>query len=133
MRSISFSINSLFTEKISETTDEKNLAFFANYSLSSNGNVERNKAGKLAGPSIEILNDPITRIISWSVKGQDLSGKLKYTDEYRNEDYGLCFYLDSEGNIHQISNLINVDSNNSNNVFNAVSYTHLTLPTKRIV
>ena len=111
----------LFTEKISETTDEKNLAFFANYSLSSNGNVERNKAGKLAGPSIEILNDPITGIISWSVNGQDLSGKLKYTDEYRNEDYGLCFYLDSEGNIYQISNLINVDSNNSNNVFNEYS------------
>ena len=114
----------LFTEKVSKETEDRNLAFYGNYTFDSNsGNVTKS-------PSLNLSVDQTGGKLSWDVVGQNIPGSTNYSTDYINEDYGLCFYLNSQGEICEVTNLIkerdrNPDADNTFNKYIEIEYRNL--------
>lgn len=119
----------LFTEKVSMESTDRNLAFYGNHTLKEDGTV-KTKNDKSAGPSINLSLNESTKTVSWSVPGSNKNGSAQYSTEYINADYGLCFFLNSKGELCEVTKLIkesdlNPDVKNTFNKYINLEYKNL--------
>ena len=108
----------LFTEKVSKESEDRNLAFYGNYTID-------NKTGEiLKTPSLKLTIDASSKQVSWSVTDLNIKGFTNYSTDHVNEDYGVCFYLNSQGELCEVTNLIKFRDDTENSVENTFNTYH---------
>jgi len=95
----------LMVEKVEMDSADRNLTFYGNHTVNEYGSIET-KGGKSIGGSIDIDVNTQTNTVNWSVKDTDIRGSAAYNTTYENTDYGLCFYLNADGHLCEVTNLI---------------------------
>ena len=119
----------LFTEEVSMDDEERNLAFYGNHTLNDDGTV-KTKGSKSKGPSIKLSIDNASKTVTYSVPNTDITGSYIYSTDYINSDYGLCFFLNTQGQLCEVTGLTkesDLDQNvvNTFNKYVKVDYTNL--------
>ena len=97
----------LFAEKVDKdiSAENRNLAFYGNHTVKDDGSVKL-KGSKSEGPSINLELDAASKTVSWSVPKTDITGSAQYTTDFSNIDYGLSFFLNAQGQLCEVTNLI---------------------------